>query len=398
MVIAGGTAMDESEDRLDAALSSVVRDLGRGVADEPTRLRAALVDQLGEHGRAMRAAVDVLAMAAEEGVGTELTDATDGLEVMQARLLARGLPQETADATLATWSRALQLDHDLTAEPLSATVLPLPTAEVPSAEAVPQAEAVPSAEAGAVEHGAPGPEGAGPADADRPRRRRAPLLVGVAAALVLALVGGAALALGGDDDPDLVEASVERETAERDETTTTAKKKARPTTTTSTTAAPATTAAPTTTTPAAPPQDDSPSDGPAPLAPGPATPATTVPPTTAAPANPAPRPPSPPPPAPLVPNNDSYYWTVQYFGSSPGEAQLTVLNNDSGPYNYVDFMSNPAHGNIRMAGTYIGYTPHHNGYFTDTFTYRLRNTSTGAVSATARVNVTVYCNTGVWCY
>lgn len=390
--------MDESEDRLDAALSSVVSDLGRSVADEPTRLRAALVDQLGEDGRTLRAAVDVLAIAAEEGVGTELTDAPDGLEVMRARLLARGLPEETTDATLATWSRALQLDHDLPAASLSATVLPLPTAEVPSVEQVPLAEAgtpEPDGTRGLAADDAP--EGADPTDADRPPRRRAPLLVGVAAAVVLALVGGAALALGGDEDPDLVEASVERTAAERDETTTTAKKK-KTTTTTSTTSAPPTTASPATTAPSAPPQDDSPSDGPAPLAPGPATPATTVPPTTAAPANPAPKPPTPPPPAPLVAANDSYSWTVQYFGSSPGEAQLTVLNNDSGPYNYVDFMSNPAHGNIRMAGTYIGYTPHHNGYFTDTFTYRLRNTSTGAVSATARVNVTVYCNTGVWCY
>ena len=38
------------------------------------------------------------------------------------------------------------------------------------------------------------------------------------------------------------------------------------------------------------------------------------------------------------------------------------------------------------------YQPHWNGYMSESFTYRLRNTDTGAVSNTATVTVYIDCN------
>jgi hypothetical protein len=102
------------------------------------------------------------------------------------------------------------------------------------------------------------------------------------------------------------------------------------------------------------------------------------------------------PGTPIVANNDSYGWTPYWDGYQFYSAKLTVLDNDSGPYNYVQAITTPQYGQLwwdSSAGAFY-YKPYYNGYYTDSFTYYLYNSDTGQVSGTATVYLTVYYNAG----
>ena len=78
-----------------------------------------------------------------------------------------------------------------------------------------------------------------------------------------------------------------------------------------------------------------------------------------------------------------------------------MLANDSGDSDWVDRVGPlPTHGDLSWDSSTSEwlYRPHHNGQFSDSFQYRLRDTRTGAVSNTATVSIIVRCNTAYQCY
>jgi hypothetical protein len=98
-----------------------------------------------------------------------------------------------------------------------------------------------------------------------------------------------------------------------------------------------------------------------------------------------------------VAGNDSYDYAPQGNANGWFVATLTIQDNDSGTYDYVQAVTSPVHGDMWYEAPSFKYKPHHNGYFTDSFKYELRNTSTGKIS-TATVYITQRCNTTFQCY
>ncbi len=94
-----------------AALTRAVRDHGRVAATHPERIRALLSDLLGSSARELRAEVDALVVACEEGVPQLLLSAEEepdaAAEEAVARLEARGLQPGLAFAAVNTWAAAL---------------------------------------------------------------------------------------------------------------------------------------------------------------------------------------------------------------------------------------------------------------------------------------------------
>ena len=94
-----------------AALSRAVRDHGRRATTQPERIRALLSDLLGPSARELRAEVDALVVACEEGVPGLLLS-SEGLpdaaaDEAVARLEARGLQPGLAFVAVTTWATAL---------------------------------------------------------------------------------------------------------------------------------------------------------------------------------------------------------------------------------------------------------------------------------------------------
>ncbi len=106
-------------------------------------------------------------------------------------------------------------------------------------------------------------------------------------------------------------------------------------------------------------------------------------------------------PAAPVAVGDSWSWTPIY-NNGWYTAELPVLANDRPNGDViVQTVTSPVHGNLRWVSGQYEYQPHHNGAWgglRDTFTYRLYNPSTGDLSSTVTVTLTIHCNTAYACY
>ena len=395
--------MDNS---IENALAAVIRDLGTAVVDDSARLRGALIDQLGSEAHRLRDGVSAIVLACDAGVVSKLASGSEGSEELSAELSDLGLNPDLARSVIAAWTTVIGSHPVHRPDGIGPVATQLPPETPPLT--VTGSESI-ADRTGSLLSSSSLPHVA-PEAKEGFRKKR--VLVAALALVLIGTFGATALALTSSGEKKRVEtAGTERTSSSKrsntSETTSSTSSTSTTTTTSTTTAVPV---VPQDSAPVAP-VPESPNGGPgstttakprtspAPVAPTVTTavPKTTTP--TVAP-TPAPTTPTTAPAAALVAVNDRWEYTLQYFDGSPGIASLTVLANDSGPYNWVDFMSNPTHGAIAMNSTTgaIEYTPHHNGSFTDTFTYRLRNTNTGAISNTATVTVTVWCNTGWTCY
>jgi hypothetical protein len=124
------------------------------------------------------------------------------------------------------------------------------------------------------------------------------------------------------------------------------------------------------------------------------------------------KPPPPPPAKTLTAGNTSAAWTPLFYeeparqcvSSVPPHAAENVcqaaLNVVKGgtvtTWSISSASSARGHGSVRVSGHQIFYTPHHNGAFTDTVSYRL--TGEGVTSNWATIAITVHCNTNMGCY
>ena len=108
-----------------AALRRIVRDHGRRVVEDPTRVRALLADAVGPSARELRAEIDAVVVAAEEGVGTALGDGVAGEDVTaddtRRSLEDRGLAPAMAALAVDAWRSALAGDGSATTAGAGAT-------------------------------------------------------------------------------------------------------------------------------------------------------------------------------------------------------------------------------------------------------------------------------------
>jgi hypothetical protein len=107
----------------------------------------------------------------------------------------------------------------------------------------------------------------------------------------------------------------------------------------------------------------------------------------------------PPDTAPAAPvaRGDSYSWTAAIDASGNIYTRvLSVLGNDSGSGISITSAGGATHGSVSVSGGRIVYAPHHNGPFSDSFTYRI--TDVNGQTASASVSVSVSCNTSFQCY
>jgi hypothetical protein len=119
---------------------------------------------------------------------------------------------------------------------------------------------------------------------------------------------------------------------------------------------------------------------------------------SAPPTLPRPRPPvttNPPgsttPPAPtlVAVNDDAGTWNYEYLA----QISFNVTGNDSGDWNDIEYGGlSGGYGTLsRVSGGFFQYTMRDPGKWTESFQYRLRNTSTGAVSNWATVTFYIVC-------
>lgn len=180
-----------AESGLSSALADAVRVGGRGVLDDPSRLRGLIEDGLGANGRSVRTEVLMLEALSEEGLAARLVDASDDQldEVGRALREARGIDVSLSRPVLelirsATSSprHELSITHDgigagRLPPAIDLTVEPPPQAPVPSTSRP---------------------------TASPPRRRSPALAIAITAVAVLlaAVVGFAAGRVGHDDKAD----------------------------------------------------------------------------------------------------------------------------------------------------------------------------------------------------
>lgn len=207
----------KSEEAAAAALTTVLRDHGWGVAANAKRLRGGLSDVLGAEADEHRGVIDALVLAVEEGAVDELRRAgRDGVAALGPGLVTRlcewGLTGERATWALLTWAdhlpEATLPPPVLTAEPPGTRPEAIAPTTLPPVVTAPAPVAPPAASPTAAPRAAPvtiaplspprrdGVRGGGGGR----RSRRTAALVAVAAAVVLS-AGGLAVAMNwpGDD-------------------------------------------------------------------------------------------------------------------------------------------------------------------------------------------------------
>lgn len=431
------------------ALHRAVRDLGRRVGESPDRVRAVLSDALGATAREHRSEIDALALASEEGIpstlmGREesmLTESDVALDDgrLRARLVERGLSDGAADYAIGAWAAALGSVSTLSATggltsamsgpsvgSVSDPATELPEGGVGAAGVgAAGAAALGAGALGAVAASAGEPDAATDADGilgfatagdDPPRHRRVvpvgrKVMAGSAAA-VLAIVAGAVWFSTTGDSADRTTLT---DSALRKSTTTTGTPSSTTTKPTTASAAPVTTvppvitaaptAAPARTSGSTPSRSSSSTTPKRSTSSTPAKVSSTTRKSTA---------PPPPPPAPktLKAGNTSAAWTPKYYEDGINacvdfvppnaagnicEAKLNVVKGGTvTTWSIINASSVNGHGSVRISGHQILYTPHHNGYFTDTVRYRLYGG--GVTSNWATIAITVYCNDQMGCW
>jgi hypothetical protein len=127
-----------------------------------------------------------------------------------------------------------------------------------------------------------------------------------------------------------------------------------------------------------------------PTTPGPTGPRPT--PTTRPPVNPGPGPGTTAAPAPtlVAVGDDAGTWNFQ----SGGIISFNVVGNDDGDWTDIEYGGlSGGYGTLsRLSGGFFQYTMRDQGDWTETFQYRLRNSSTGAVSNWATVTFHIVCS------
>jgi hypothetical protein len=155
--------MTSTRNAVVTALEGALRDHGWRVANDPTRLRAALSDLLGAEADVYRGAIDALVVSVEEAVASDLREqGRDGADRIRPGLVVRlqdwGMTADRASWVVDVWESLLP---ETTAAPPATTRPPPPPP--PSAPLV--ATSLPPA---------PGRDGAGPAATALPPRPGAP--------------------------------------------------------------------------------------------------------------------------------------------------------------------------------------------------------------------------------
>lgn len=113
--------MRDAAEGVRTALRVVVRDHGRRVAEDPTRVRALLVDALGPDAREARAELDAVVVAAEEGVPAAVGASPSAKADARARLEQRGLSPAMARVAVHCWDAVLVTDPAASTAGVSAT-------------------------------------------------------------------------------------------------------------------------------------------------------------------------------------------------------------------------------------------------------------------------------------
>jgi hypothetical protein len=111
-----------------SALADAVADFGRRAVVDPARVRGLLSDALGSDARVHRAEIDVLVVAVEEGVASDLVARQRGESTVDdgellARLAARGFDTAVSTFALGAWGASLGSSTSVP-NPLAATELP----------------------------------------------------------------------------------------------------------------------------------------------------------------------------------------------------------------------------------------------------------------------------------
>ena len=410
------------------ALQRAVRDLGRRVGESPDRVRAVLSDALGAAAREHRSEIDALALASEEGIpstliGREesmLTESDVALDDgrLRARLVERGLSDGAADYAIGVWAAALGSVTTLSA-----------TGGLTSAVSGPSVGSVsdPATELpheGAADGAVDDAGDAGgilgfPVSADQPARHRQVVPLGRrvmagSAAAVLAVVAGAvwfSTVGDGTDRTTLTDSALRSPsgttTSGATTATTGAATKVPPVTATATTKAPT---KPPTKAPAAHTSTSTPPKRTSSSTPPKRTSSSTPPKSSSTTSKSV----APPPPAPktLRAGNTSAAWTPKFYEDGIGQcvdfvppnaadnlcqAKINVVKSGTvTTWSIANASSVSGHGSVSISGHQILYTPHHNGYFTDTIRYRL--TGSGVTSNWATIAITVYCNEQMGCW
>ena len=410
------------------ALQRAVRDLGRRVGESPDRVRAVLSDALGAAAREHRSEIDALALASEEGIpstliGREesmLTESDVALDDgrLRARLVERGLSDGAADYAIGVWAAALG-----SVTTLSATGGLTSAVSGPSVGSVsdPATELPPDGAAdGAVDDaGDAGGILGFPVSADQPARHRQVVPLGRrvmagSAAAVLAVVAGAvwfSTVGDGTDRTTLTDSALRSPsgttTSGATTATTGAATKVPPVTATASTKAPT---KPPTKAPAAHTSTSTPPKRTSSSTPPKRTSSSTPPKSSSTTKKSV----APPPPAPktLRAGNTSAAWTPKFYEDGIGQcvdfvppnaadnlcqAKINVVKSGTvTTWSIANASSLSGHGSVSISGHQILYTPHHNGYFTDTIRYRL--TGSGVTSNWATIAITVYCNEQMGCW
>jgi hypothetical protein len=395
-------------ERMSAAFAQMLRDFGPTAHGDPTLVRSALTDLLGEGSVTLRAEIDAVALAAEVGIPDALgayqaSGFVPAIEadVLVQRITARGATPARAQLALQLWSSSVGTSVPVTDLGADATELPpvVAATEQPIGAA---ATELPAATSGSL-------SGWAPTSTSTPRQpvaRRRPLVLLIAAvAAAIAVLGAVVLATSrGDDHVDTASGTPQQQREEPTDTIVAGGAGAAKGTTTSTTD-PSTNTTGTTQPPSS---DSSGSSGrrgssgdatpsnPAPADPAPADP----PPANPRPADPTPQPPAPPDTTPPPVAVDDYFdYTVQIGDDgSPYTATFILIRNDGGTHSSQWLTTKPTHGTVSYGqNSKWLYTPHHNGYFQDSFGYKIVDDATGRESY-ATVHITVRCNTAWQCY
>ena len=364
------------------ALTQVLDDVGLPRAANPAVTRGVLTDLVADDARAWRGDIDVLVIAAEEGVTDAIASGDSArLASVSAALVERGVDPTVADEAIGGWRDAIAATGTA---PALAPIAPIGVAS--GAAMIGADTAVSDLPDDAGPTGPAGTVLPVETTTEKPNNR-AKILVAAAIVLFVAVIGAAAVvAASRGEDSD--EAAIVDDTAVDTGDTTTTTDTTLPETTTSTdTTLPPETPAPETPAPESPAPTPTPSPSPSP-SPQPQ------------PQAPAPPPVFIPPPADPTPTavGTNVTWTPE---AGPGywyQANFDITYNVGSPWDQIQVTGlATGHGALTTSGSSGSFVPHHNGYFTDSFQFRLKY-GNSAWSNWATVTLTVYCNQSYVCY